>query len=104
MIQPKLILEEPYVRANIIVPKEYIGAIMELSQNKRGNYVDMIYIDDNRNQLVYDIPLAEIIFEYFDKLKSVSKGYASLDYEIIGYRRSNLVKMDILLNGEIVDA
>lgn len=97
-------IEEPYVRASIIVPKEYIGAIMELSKNKRGNYVDMIYIDDNRNQLVYDIPLAEIIYEYFDKLKSVSKGYASLDYELIGYKRSNLVKMDILLNGEIIDA
>lgn len=97
-------IEEPYVRASVIVPKEYIGAIMELSKNKRGNYVDMIYIDDNRNQLIYDIPLAEIIYEYFDKLKSVSKGYASLDYELIGYKRSNLVKMDILLNGEIIDA
>ncbi len=97
-------IEEPYVKASIIVKKEYIGAIMELSQSKRGNYVDMLYIDDNRNQLVYEIPLAEIIYEYFDKLKSVSKGYASLDYELIGYKKSNLVKMDILLNGEIVDA
>lgn len=97
-------IEEPYVKASIIVHKEYIGAIMELSQNKRGAYVDMQYIDDYRNQLIYEIPLAEIIYEYFDKLKSVSKGYASLDYELIGYKRSNLVKMDILLNGEIIDA
>ncbi|MDY6062179.1 MAG: translation elongation factor 4 [Erysipelotrichaceae bacterium] len=97
-------IEEPYVKASIIVNKDYIGPIMELSQSKRGNYVDMIYIDEYRNQLVYEIPLSEIIFEYFDKLKSVSKGYASLDYELIGYRRSNLVKMDILLNGEVVDA
>ena len=97
-------LEEPYVKASIMVPNEYIGAVMELSQNKRGTYVDMIYIDDNRNQLIYEMPLAEVIFEYFDKLKSVSKGYASLDYELIGYRQSNLVKMDILLNGEVVDA
>lgn len=97
-------LEEPYVKASIMVPNEYIGAVMELSQNKRGIYSDMVYIDDNRNQLIYEMPLSEVIFEYFDKLKSVSKGYASLDYEMIGYRRSNLVKMDILINGEIVDA
>lgn len=97
-------LEEPYVKASIMVPNEYIGAVMELSQNKRGIYADMIYIDDNRNQIIYEMPLSEVIFEYFDKLKSVSKGYASLDYEMIGYRRSNLVKMDILLNGEIIDA
>ncbi len=97
-------IEEPYVRASIMVPNDYIGAVMELSQNKRGIYSDMIYIDDNRNQLIYEMPLSEVIFEYFDKLKSVSKGYASLDYEVIGYRRSNLVKMDILINGEIVDA
>lgn len=97
-------LEEPYVKASIMVPNDYIGAVMELTQKKRGIYTDMIYIDDNRNQLVYEMPLSEVIFEYFDKLKSVSKGYASLDYEVIGYRRSNLVKMDILLNGEIVDA
>ena len=97
-------IEEPYVKASIMVPNEYIGPIMELSQNKRGIYKDMIYIDDNRNQLIYEMPLSEIIFEYFDSLKSVSKGYASLDYELIGYRKSNLVKMDILLNGEIIDA
>lgn len=97
-------IEEPYVKANIMVPNEYIGAVMELSQKKRGIYKDMQYIDEGRNTLIYEMPLSEIIFEYFDKLKSVSKGYASLDYELIGYQRSNLVKMDILLNGEIIDA
>jgi GTP-binding protein LepA len=97
-------IEEPYVKVDIIVNKEYIGPVMELSQKKRGVYSDMIYLDDQRVQLVYEMPLSEIIFEYFDKLKSVSRGYASLDYELIGYRRSNLVKMDILINGEIIDA
>ncbi|MBR6260108.1 MAG: translation elongation factor 4 [Erysipelotrichaceae bacterium] len=98
------VIEEPYVRATIMVPNEYIGAIMQLSQDKRGIYKEMIYLDDNRNQLIYEMPLSEIIFEYFDKLKSVSRGYASLDYELIGYRPSNLVKMDILINGEVIDA
>ena len=97
-------IEEPYVKASIMVPSDNIGPVMELSQSKRGIYKDMIYIDDNRNQLIYELPLSEIIFEYFDKLKSVSRGYASLDYELIGYRKSNLVKMDILLNGEVIDA
>ena len=97
-------IEEPYVKASIMVPSDNIGPVMELSQSKRGIYKDMIYIDDNRNQLIYEIPLSEIIFEYFDKLKSVSRGYASLDYELIGYRKSDLVKMDILLNGEMIDA
>ena len=97
-------IEEPYVKASIMVPNEYMGAVMQLSQDKRGNYIDMTYIDENRNQLNYEMPLSEIIFEYFDKLKSVSRGYASLDYELIGYRRSNLVKMDILINGEVIDA
>jgi len=97
-------IEEPYVKASIMVPNEYIGAVMELSQNKRGNYIDMSYIDDQRNQLNYEMPLSEIIFEYFDKLKSVSRGYASLDYELIGYKKSALQKMDILLNGEVIDA
>ena len=87
-----------------MVPNEYIGAVMELTNNKRGIYKEMIYIDDNRNQLIYEIPLSEVIFEYFDKLKSVSKGYASLDYEWLGYRKADLVKMDILLNGEMIDA
>lgn len=97
-------IEEPYVKASIMVASDNIGPVMELSQSKRGIYKDMIYIDDNRNQLIYEMPLSEIIFEYFDKLKSVSRGYASLDYELIGYRKSNLVKMDILLNGEVIDA
>ena len=97
-------IEEPYVKASIMVPSDNIGPVMELSQSKRGIYKDMIYIDDNRNQLIYEMPLSEIIFEYFDKLKSVSRGYASLDYELIGYRKSNLVKMDILLNGDVIDA
>ena len=97
-------IEEPYVKASIMVPSDNIGPVMELSQSKRGIYKDMIYIDDNRNQLIYEMPLSEIIFEYFDKLKSVSRGDASLDYELIGYRKSNLVKMDILLNGEVIDA
>lgn len=97
-------IEEPYVKASIMVPSDNIGPVMELSQSKRGIYKDMIYIDDNRNQLIYEMPLSEIIFEYFDKLKSVSRGYASLDYELIGYRKSNLVKMDILLNCEVIDA
>jgi len=97
-------IEEPYVKASIMVPNDFIGPVMELSQNKRGIYKDMVYIDSNRNQLIYEMPLSEIIFEYFDKLKSVTRGYASLDYELIGYRKSALVKMDILLNGEIIDA
>ena len=97
-------IEEPYVKASIMVPNEYIGSIMQLSQDKRGIYKDMVYLDENRNQLIYEMPLSEIIFEYFDRLKSVSRGYASLDYELIGYRKSNLVKMDILINGEVIDA
>ena len=97
-------IEEPYVKASIMVPNEYIGSVMQISQDKRGVYKDMIYIDSNRNQLIYEMPLSEIIFEYFDKLKSVSRGYASLDYELIGYKKSNLCKMDILINGEIIDA
>lgn len=97
-------LEEPVVKASIMVPPEYVGAVMELSQNKRGTYIDMQYIDDTRNMLIYEIPLSEIVYEYFDKLKSATKGYASLDYELAGYRESKLQKMDILLNGEAVDA
>ena len=97
-------IEEPYVKASIMVNNDYIGSVMELAQKKRGIYSEMIYIDDNRNQLVYEMPLSEIIFEFFDKLKSVSHGYASLDYSFIGYRKSNLCKLDILLNGEIIDA
>lgn len=97
-------IEEPYVRAEILVPNEYVGPMMELCQKKRGEYVDLQVLDDIRMQLVYELPLSEIIFDFFDKMKSATKGYASLDYELIGYRPSNLVKMDILLNGQVVDA
>ena len=97
-------LEEPMVKATIMVPKEYVGPVMELSNNKRGVYKDMEYIDETRVSLVYDIPLAEIVYDYFDKLKSCTKGYASLDYELAGYQKGDLVKMDILLNGEVIDA
>lgn len=97
-------IEEPYVKAEIMVPQEYVGAMMELCQKKRGEYVDLQVLDDVRMQLVYQMPLSEIIFDFFDKMKSSTKGYASFDYELSGYRQSNLVKMDILLNGQIVDA
>ena len=97
-------VKEPYIRTNIFVPSEYIGPIMELCQNKRGNYVSMEYIDTTRVNIHYEIPLSEIVYDFFDKLKSYTKGYASFDYEVIGYKESNLVKMDILLNGEVVDA
>ena len=97
-------VEEPYVKATTIVPKDYVGAIMELSQDKRGEYISMEYIDESRVSIVYHLPLGEIIYDYFDKLKSTTKGYASLDYELIGYQQSPMVKMDILLNGDPVDA
>ena len=97
-------IEEPYVNATIMVPSEYVGAIMELCQAKRGTFTDMQYIDDNRVTLRYDIPLAEIVYDFFDRLKSTTKGYASFDYELSTYRESKLVKLDILLNGEKVDA
>ncbi|GIP15346.1 elongation factor 4 [Paenibacillus montaniterrae] len=97
-------VEEPYVKASIIVPNDYVGAIMELCQNKRGEFVNMEYLDENRVTITYNLPLAEIVYDFFDQLKSSTKGYASFDYELIGYRRSNLVKMDIMLNGEQVDA
>ncbi|MDO4962517.1 MAG: translation elongation factor 4 [bacterium] len=97
-------IREPYIKTNIFVPSDYIGSIMELCQNKRGNYVSMEYIDQTRVNIHYEIPLSEIVYDFFDKLKSYTKGYASFDYELIGYRPSNLVKMDILLNGDIVDA
>lgn len=95
---------EPYVKANIYVPSEYVGAIMELCQDKRGIYKNMSYIDTTRVNITYDLPLSEIVYDFFDKLKSYTKGYASFDYEFIGNYKSKLVKMDILLNGEIVDA
>ncbi|WP_035052972.1 translation elongation factor 4 [Carnobacterium pleistocenium] len=97
-------IEEPYVKATIMVPNDYVGAVMEISQRKRGDFLTMAYLDDNRVNVVYEIPLSEIVYDFFDKLKSSTKGYASLDYELIGYKQSNLSKMDILLNGEKVDA
>ena len=97
-------IEEPYIYTNIIVPSEYIGPIMELCQNKRGIYKSLEYIDEERVNIHYEIPLSEIVYDFFDKLKSSTKGYASFDYDICGYRESDLVKMDILLNGEKVDA
>ena len=104
--EPSMIdnVEEPFVKAQIMVPNEYVGAVMEISQRKRGEFVTMDYLDEYRVNVVYNIPLSEIVFDFFDKLKSGTKGYASLDYELIGYRTSNLVKMDILLNAENVDA
>ena len=97
-------IQEPYIYTNIIVPSEYIGPIMELCQNKRGIYKSLEYIDDARVNIHYEIPLSEIVYDFFDKLKSFTKGYASFDYEICGYKASDLVKMDVLLNGEVVDA
>ena len=97
-------IKEPYIRTNIFTPSTYIGPIMELCQNKRGTYVNMEYLDQTRVNIHYEIPLSEIVYDFFDKLKSYTKGYASFDYELIGYKSSNLVKMDILLNGEVVDA
>lgn len=106
MPDPQVINEirEPYVKATIMVPNDYVGTVMELSQKKRGQFIDMEYLDDIRVNVVYHIPLSEIVYDFFDKLKSQTKGYASFDYELIGYRPSNLVKMDILLNAETIDA
>ncbi|MFV8826736.1 translation elongation factor 4 [Alkalihalobacterium sp. APHAB7] len=97
-------IEEPYVKAKVMVPNDYVGAVMELCQGKRGIFIDMQYLDENRVSIVYDIPLSEIVYDFFDQLKSNTKGYASFDYELIGYKESKLVKMDILLNAEKVDA
>jgi GTP-binding protein LepA len=97
-------VEEPYVRATMMAPTEFVGAIMEICQNKRGNFIDMQYIDETRVSINYEIPLSEIVYDFFDQLKSNTRGYASFDYELIGYQPSKLVKMDILLNGETVDA
>ena len=106
MPNPQLIerIEEPYVKASIMTPNDYVGVIMELCQGKRGEYIDIEYIDDIRRNVIYAIPLSEIVYDFFDKLKSGTKGYASFDYEMIGYRTSKLQKMDILLNSEAVDA
>ena len=97
-------IEEPYVRVDVMVPKDFVGAVMELSQDKRGVFIDMQYMTKTRVTITYDIPLAEIVFDYFDLLKTRTKGYASMDYEMNGYRKSNLVKLDILVNGEQVDS
>ena len=97
-------IEEPFVEAEILTPKEFVGNIMEICQNRRGIYKDMKYLDANRVTLIYDLPLNEIIYDFFDKLKSKTKGYASFDYEVKDYRPSDLVKLDILVNGENVDA
>lgn len=97
-------MEEPIVKAEIILPKDYIGAIMELCQQRRGEYISMEYLDDTRAQLIYHLPLNEIIYDFFDVLKSRSRGYASFDYALIGYEESELVKLDILVNREVVDA
>ena len=97
-------IQEPFVSASIMTPKEYVGVIMELCQQRRGIYVDLEYFDDTRMILKYELPLAEIVYNFFDKLKSYSKGYASFDYQFSDYKASNLAKMDILLNGDVVDA
>ena len=97
-------MEEPIVKATIMTPVEFTGSIMELCQDRRGVYRDMSYIDETRAVLTYELPLNEIIYDFFDALKSRTKGYASFDYELTGYKQSDLVKLDILLNGEIVDA
>ncbi|WP_257346084.1 translation elongation factor 4 [Pseudalkalibacillus decolorationis] len=106
MPDPQLIdyVEEPYVKASIMTPNDYVGAVMEICQKKRGNFITMEYLDDIRVNVIYEIPLSEIVYDFFDQLKSSTKGYASLDYELIGYRQSKLVKMDILLNAEKIDA
>ena len=106
LAQPQYIdyIEEPYVKATIMTPKEYVGAIMDLSQKKRGIFGDMQFLDELRVMLTYELPLSEIVYDYFDKLKSSTRGYASFDYELSGYHQSKLQKMDILLNGEVVDA
>ena len=106
MPDPQVIarVEEPYVKATIMVPNDYVGAVMEICQSKRGNFIYMDYIDTTRVSLSYEIPLSEIVYDFFDQLKSSTKGYASFDYELLGYQSSKLVKMDILLNGEKVDA
>ena len=98
------VMEEPVVKAQIMSPSEYVGAIMELCQERRGTYKQMDYIEETRVILTYELPLNEIIYDFFDALKSRTRGYASLDYEILGYQEADLIKLDILLNGEIVDA
>jgi GTP-binding protein LepA len=96
--------EEPYIKASIITPSEYLGSLMELCKQKRGDQTNMTYLDEKRVELIYEMPLAEVLFDFYDKLKSYSRGYASFDYEVIGYRPTKLVKIDFLVNGKIVDA
>lgn len=100
----KFCVEEPYIKGSILTPKDYVGNVMELCQEKRGTYIDMKYIDDNRTMVIYELPLAEIVIDFYDKLKSRTKGYASFEYEMIGYKESSLVKVDILVSGNVVDA
>ena len=100
----KFIIEEPYIKGNIIVPKDYVGGVMELCQEKRGTYIGMNYIDDTRTMLTYELPLAEIVLDFYDKLKSRTRGYASFEYELIDYRPGELIKVDILVSGTVVDA
>ena len=97
-------IREPYVKADMIMPTDYIGALMGLSQERRGVYLNQQYLSEDRVNLQYELPLSEIVFDFYDKLKSYSRGYASFDYEFIGNRPSKLVKLDILLNGDPVDA
>jgi GTP-binding protein LepA len=97
-------ISEPYVKAEIITPTEYIGGLMQLCQDRRGTYINTNYLDSERVSLEYQLPLAEIVFDFYDKLKSISRGYASLDYEYIDYRESHLVKLDVMINGDPVDA
>ena len=97
-------MEEPIVEANIMAPSDYVGPIMDICQNKRGIFKDMQYLDEKRVNIVYTLPLNEVIYDFFDALKSNTKGYASLDYELKGYQKSELVKLDVLINGNLVDA
>lgn len=97
-------IEEPFIKGTIIVPKDYVGNVMELCQEKRGTFVNMSFVDENRSMIIYDLPLAEVVIDFYDKLKSRTKGYASFEYEMIGFRESNLVKIDILVSGQAVDA
>ena len=97
-------IEEPIIRAEIILPKDYIGSIMELCQKRRGVYIEMVYLDESRVRIIYELPLNEVIYDFFDVLKSKSRGYASFDYDIIGYKESDLVKLDILINHELIDS
>jgi GTP-binding protein LepA len=102
--QQILSIKEPYIKTNIIAPSEYIGPVMELCQQKRGQYINIKYLNKSNVNIIYELPFAEIVYDFFDKLKSSTKGYASFDYELVGYKNSDLIKMDILLNGEAVDA